>query len=72
MTDLYYLIVNGRRMSLAKLLENPCAVIVGAVENCPGLTALPDLPAATVVWVENCPGITFPHLPALTGVDTNF
>ncbi len=27
------------------------------VYSCPGLTALPDLPAATYVRVENCPNI---------------
>jgi len=28
------------------------------VYNCPGLTALPELPAATHVRVANCPGLT--------------
>jgi hypothetical protein len=28
------------------------------VYNCPGLTALPELPAATYVRVYNCPGLT--------------
>jgi hypothetical protein len=37
--------------------------------NCPGLTALPDLPAATDVSVMNCPGLTaLPDLPAATYV----
>ena len=64
-----FLSVNGFSMSLAKLLENPTAATSVWVENCAGLTALPDLPAATYVWVMNCAGLTaLPDLPAATYV----
>ena len=37
------------------------------VYNCPGLTSLPDLPAATELVVNSCPGLTsLPDLPAAT------
>jgi hypothetical protein len=46
----------------------PAATVV-RVDNCAGLTALPELPAATVVWVDNCAGLTaLPELPAATVV----
>jgi hypothetical protein len=39
------------------------------VLNCAGLTALPELPAATYVRVLNCAGLTaLPELPAATSV----
>jgi hypothetical protein len=39
------------------------------VYNCPGISALPELPAATDVRVDNCPGISaLPELPAATYV----
>ncbi len=39
------------------------------VYNCPGLSALPDLPAATYVLVDNCPGLSaLPDLPAAIDV----
>jgi len=53
-----FLTVNGKRMSLAKLIENPSAATDVWVDNCAGLTQLPDLPAATDVWVDNCAGLT--------------
>ena len=56
--DKIFLTVNGRRMSLADLIKKPEAATDVWVENCPGLTALPDLEAATVVRVVNCPGLT--------------
>ncbi len=28
------------------------------LDNLPGLTALPDMPAATYVWLNNLPGVT--------------
>jgi hypothetical protein len=63
------LTVNGRRRSLAWLIANPAAATSVWVENCPGLAAMPDLPAATHVWVENCPGLAaMPDLPAATHV----
>jgi hypothetical protein len=64
-----FLTVNGKRTSLARLIANPAAATDVRVENCPGLTALPELPAATYVRVENCPGLTaLPELPAATYV----
>lgn len=50
--------VDGKRASLAELLGSAPAATDVRVDNCPGLTVLPDLPAATVVWVDNCPGLT--------------
>ena len=41
--------VNGKHISLAKLLANPMAATTVWVYSCPGLAALPDLPAATTV-----------------------
>ena len=39
------------------------------LENLPGVTALPELPAATFVRLENLPGVTaLPELPAATFV----
>ena len=67
--DKIFITVNGRRISLAKLIENPKAATDVWVYNCPGLAALPDLPAATDVRVENCAGLTaLPDLPAATVV----
>src|ERR1700678_4339404 len=64
-----FLEVNGRKMSLAKLMKNPSAATDVWVYNCPGLAALPELPAATVVRVDNCPGLAaLPELPAATDV----
>ena len=60
-----FLTVNGERVSLAELIANPAAATSVRVDNCPGLTALPELPAATVVRVYNCPGLAaLPALPA--------
>ena len=53
-----FLTVNGRRTSLATVIADPNAATDVRVDNCPGLTALPELPAATDVWVKNCPGLT--------------
>jgi hypothetical protein len=67
--DKIFLTVNGKKMSLAKLIENPAAATDVWVENCAGPTELPDLPAATVVRVLNCAGLTeLPDLPAATVV----
>ena len=52
-----FLSVNGRQMSLAALIAKPEAATDVRVYNCPGLTALPELPAATYVLVDNCPGL---------------
>ena len=49
--------VNGERRSLAWLIENAAAATDVRVENCAGLTALPELPAARIVQVENCAGL---------------
>ena len=56
--DKIFLKVNGKRVSLAKLIAKPAAATYVRVDNCPGLTALPELPAATDVRVYNCPGLT--------------
>jgi len=61
--------IDGRRVSLATLAKKAHSVTYVYVENCPGLTALPDMPAATSVYVENCPGLTaLPDMPAATYV----
>ena len=56
-TDCIFLTVNGKRQSLRWLIKNAAAATDVRVYNCPGLTALPELPAASEVWVENCPGL---------------
>jgi hypothetical protein len=67
--DKIFLNVNGRSMSLAKLVKNPAIATVVRVLNCAGLSALPDLPNATVVWVDNCAGLSaLPDLPNATDV----
>ena len=43
-----FLEVDGRRRSLEWLLNNAHAATVVRVLNCPGITALPELPAATI------------------------
>jgi hypothetical protein len=62
-----YLIVNGRRMSLAKLLKNPAQATEVYASGCTGLTTL-DLPAATRVYASGCTGLTTLDLPAATWV----
>ena len=62
--------VNNRRVSLDELRMHAATAINVEVWNCPGLTALPDLPAAIRVQIENCPGLTtLPAFPAATRVE---
>jgi len=64
-----FLTVNSERRSLAWLIENSSAATHVRVGNCPGLVALPELPAATYVGVYNCPGlVALPELAAATHV----
>jgi hypothetical protein len=39
-------------------IKNPATAATVRLDNCPGVTALPDLPAATTVWLDNCPGVS--------------
>jgi hypothetical protein len=56
--DQIFLEVNYRKVSLARLLEMDRSTVAQVwVDNCPGLAALPELPAATDVWVYNCASI---------------
>jgi hypothetical protein len=68
--DKIYLLVNGKRMSLTKLLENPGIATTVYAAGCTGLTTL-DLPAATTVYASGCTGLTTLDLPAATRVDAS-
>jgi len=40
-----------------------------SLDNLPGVTELPEMPAATYVWLHNLPGVTaLPEMPAATAV----
>ena len=56
--DRIVLTVDGEKRSLAWLIKHAEAATDVWVDNCPGLSALPDLPAATHVRVYNCPGLS--------------
>ena len=64
--DKIFVTVNSKLMSLATFMKmDRFAATDVWVDNCPGLAALPDLPAATFVRVDNCPGLAvLPDLPA--------
>jgi hypothetical protein len=50
--------VNGKSVSLQCLIGNADKATEVLIENCPALTALPALPAATEVWIIGCPDLT--------------
>ena len=49
--------IDGKKVSFARFAKLSATATDVRVYNCPGLTALPDLPAATTVWVCACPGL---------------
>ena len=66
MSNIY---VDGARVSLEQLKELAATANRVLVSDCPGLTALPEFPAATWVLVSDCPGLTaLPEFPAATWV----
>ncbi len=50
--------INARQVSQETFFAKAGTATSVRVWNCPGLTALPNLPSVTDVRVENCPGLT--------------
>ena len=49
--------IDGKKVSSARFAKLSATATTVWVCDCPGLTALPELPAATDVVVSNCPGL---------------
>ena len=67
-----YYEINSRSVTKSKFFQRAATATGIWVYNCPGLTALPDLPSAANVRVDNCPGLTaLPDLPSATRIEVH-